>query len=188
MKQRRLIGIVGPIGSGKTSMEEYLTRKYRFSKYAFAEPLKEIAMNFGFTRSQVYGTQQEKLEINRLWNISGREFLQKFGSEVCRDTFPAIFPSIDKSIWVKLFEHKYNNSEIPLLVISDVRFHDEAVTIKNLGGTLVRIIPQEVVMCNSFHQSESHFSNIKCDYVIYNPMNPDFYHNIDDFMCNIHSN
>jgi len=72
-----IIGISGFIGSGKTTAANYLVQK-GFKEYSMAGPLKKIAEIFHFELHQLYGTQEQKLELNKYWNISGREFLQKF--------------------------------------------------------------------------------------------------------------
>ena len=86
-----IYGIIGKIGSGKTTISEYLKLK-GFLEYSFATPLKKVAIALGFSDSEIHGTQEEKLNVNKTWNISGREFLQKFGTEVCRNMLPDLFP------------------------------------------------------------------------------------------------
>lgn len=157
-----LIGIVGNIGTGKTTVANYLVTKRGFTEITFSTPLKQIAEIFGFEKSQLYGTQEEKLEINKLWGISGREFMQKFGTEICREQFPRIL-NIEK-VWIKLFEKAYEESKSNNIVVSDVRFEDEADSIKRKGGILVRI--NRKTKHNINHKSE--LQNFKIDFVIEN--------------------
>lgn len=131
-----LIGIIGKIGVGKTTIAEYLKTK-GFVEYSFATPLKKIGELFGFTDKELYGTQEDKLKLNQHWGISGRYFLQKFG-DVLRSISSTI-PEMSDSVIIKLFEierKKYNNCNC---VVSDVRFLDEAKAITKLGGTLIRV-------------------------------------------------
>ena len=85
-----IIGISGEIGCGKTTVCKYLKNEHQFIEYNFANPLKQIGTILGFSDKELYGTQQDKLLINPLWGVSGREFMQKFGTEVVRDTLPTI--------------------------------------------------------------------------------------------------
>ena len=100
-----LIALTGSMNSGKTTISNYLTHTYGFTEYAFANPIKDIGLTLGFEKHQMYGTQKQKLEINQYLNISGREFLQKFGTEIGRNLLPQIIPSMQlgESIWIRLF-------------------------------------------------------------------------------------
>ena len=142
MAKRSIIGITGQMGSGKSTAASYLKEKYGYTEYAFANPLKDIAVVMGFNVDQVYGTQDQKLEINKMWGVSGREFLQKFGTDICRDTLPSLFPNNDfgqNTIWIKLFEKYCVDNPGVNIVVSDVRFPDEARFITSAGGSIIRI-------------------------------------------------
>ena len=135
----KLIMLVGNIGCGKSVAAEILT-KFGFKEDMFAAPLKEFARIIGFTETQVYGTQAEKLSVNQFWGVSGREFLQKFGSEVCRNALPKAIPNMQmnaRTLWARVVEQKI--FKYPLLVMSDGRFEDEAKLVKDRGGIIIRI-------------------------------------------------
>lgn len=162
-----LIGITGKIGSGKTTAANYLVNYWEFQEYIMAEPIKQIGSIFGFSHSQLYGTQNQKLEIHPHWGISGREFLQKIGTDMFRQRLPEVLPDmkIDRSVWCDIFSLKYN----PQIhtVVSDVRFLDEAETIKDLGGFIIRIV-RGVNQSLDSHISEIEQDEIVNDFTIYN--------------------
>jgi hypothetical protein len=184
----RLIGINGEIGCGKTTITNYLCKKLGAVEYMFAEPLKQIGKILGFEHSQVFGTQEEKLEINKFWNISGRHFLQVFGSEVCRDYVPQVLPNMNfngSTMWVRLFEKFYGDKLDTKVIVSDVRFEDESKKIKELGGLIIRIIrpkaeivdeptaeqslpDQDKLTEHLVHKSEMQADKIKPHITIYN--------------------
>lgn len=172
-----LIGIVGEIGVGKSTVAEYLIEK-GFSEYAFAKPVKDIALNMGFTYEQIYGTQIQKLEINKYWGISARTFLQKFGTDIGRNLLHKIIPNMNMgasgSPWVRLFEihweKMFEETQYPTLVVSDCRFPDEVASIKARGGYVIKIIRPDEKKDGVEHQhsSETGIDSLYHDMMIVN--------------------
>jgi dephospho-CoA kinase len=137
----QLVGLTGAIGSGKSKVAAYLSLMYNGVTRSFASPLKQIAISFGFTESQIYGTQEQKKEINELWGISGREFMQKLGTEVFRESVPQIMPQLHDP-WRRIMEAKARKliNDGTFVIVDDVRFDDEAIMIIQLKGILIRIV------------------------------------------------
>jgi hypothetical protein len=169
-----LIGITGKIGSGKSTAANYLSDCCGFKEYTMAEPIKQIGEVFGFTHKQLYGTQKDKSEIHSYWRVSGREFLQKIGTDMFRDLLPKLIPNmkISKSVWCDIFRLKYDG--LTSTVVSDIRFPDEAQMIRDLGGVIIRITrdrpPKDPKDPNTFssHISESGQDEISYDFIINN--------------------
>ncbi len=174
-----LLGFTGKIGCGKSTAAEYLCNVHNmnFIEYSFAKPLKEIACLMGFKRNEVFGTQADKLKINDFWGISGRTFLQKFGSEVCRDYLPKVLSDMkfnNKTLWIRLFEQYYEEYKNSNIIVSDVRFEDECSAIRSLGGYIIRIERNNHDSSNEIndtvikHKSETQMDNIKPQFIIRN--------------------
>lgn len=163
----RIIGITGKIGCGKSTLAKTLT-KHGYVEYSIAEPLKRIGILFGFTQEQLYGTQTQKLEIHPVWGISGREFMQKVGTELFRDQLRLVLPNmrIERTVWIDIFKQKYQKAP-QNYVISDVRFQDEANLIKELGGIIVRVVRDDLIESIA-HSSENEMDTIIEDYTILN--------------------
>ncbi len=172
-----LIGLSGNIGCGKTTVEQYL-QSQGFVSLSFADALKKIGKIFGFDHDQMYGTQQQKMEIHKNLNVSGREFLQKVGTELFRNNIRKVLPnfSITYGIWSDIVMRQLDTSQNT--VISDVRFLDEVKMIKDKGGIIIRIvrdnreigdnlnIPEPFQTDISQHASEK--MDIPYDFIIYN--------------------
>ncbi len=166
---KNLILIVGNIGAGKSTAATYLNKSYGFQELMFAEPLKLCAIALGFDRKDVYGSQEDKLKVHPVYGITAREFLQKFGTDLCRDKLKEILPTMcDPTLWITCMKNnltKYENA-----VISDGRFLDEAKFVKDNGGVILRInrdnLQRETV--EHKHISEIEQSQIKADYEIEN--------------------
>ena len=165
-----LIGLKGQIGAGKTTAADLLVRQFELKEYAFAEPIKQMALLLGFTRNELYGTQDQKLIPNAQWGISGRCFLQRFGTEVCGSFLPTQIPEM-KNIWIRMFEYFIlNNRDGKGVVVGDVRFLSESLAIRRKGGIIIEIVRatgMDTSGCSN-HRSETEQSQIDADYTIEN--------------------
>ncbi len=113
-----IIGITGRAQSGKSTIAEYLMKMYMFESLAFADEIKRLAAG-------VFGWDGEKDE-------AGRRLLQELG--VCARNYDPFF-------WIKLLNrkvdmHKKSNRN---MVISDLRFLNEAHYIRGMGGVIWRV-------------------------------------------------
>ena len=138
-----IIGISGLIGSGKDTIADYLQNIHQFRRESFANSLKDsVSMIFGWDRDMLEGRTRESREwreqqddwwstrLNRV--ITPRWVLQYWGTEVCRNGF-------HDDIWISSLENKLRKTHDDI-VISDVRFPNEIKSIKNAGGTVIRVV------------------------------------------------
>ena len=100
-----IIGVAGTIGSGKDSIANYLTSNHHFRRMSFASSLKEILVGlFDLPKETVYGNDAQKNTLTQYkWEdmptkvkgksgaMTGREFMQYFGTEICRKIYPNIW-------------------------------------------------------------------------------------------------
>jgi hypothetical protein len=164
-----LICIIGNIGVGKSTVADII-KKYDYTELTFAGPVKEIGLILGFDYKNLYGSQEDKLELNKFWGVSGREFMQKFATNIMRDELSNhINMNMDgKTIWVRLCEKKILNllEQNKKILVSDGRFPDEINMIKNLGGIIIKINRKNKYDIQ--HQSESYIDKLKADFIINN--------------------
>jgi hypothetical protein len=170
-----IIGLIGEIGVGKTEfcnfMSKYLDGNVMI--HNFSDPLKQFAMSIGFRYNEVYGTQAEKLAVNPQWGISGREFMQKFGTDLCRVQLGAVIPAMNlrgNSLWVETMRHKLALASGQSLVIAgDCRFADEVKLIHDLGGVVIKITrPGGNDTIAAAHVSETGIARLPYDFLIEN--------------------
>ena len=136
--------------------------------YAFADVLKEFAVDvLGLEHHQVYGTNKEKNSPTHLsWEnmptgnkegmMTGREVLQYFGSDICRKMY--------ENIWFDACIRRIRKDNPELALISDVRFSNEILGIKEAGG-IVFGLPRDIVNGKDTHSSEQ-VDLSKCNYLL----------------------
>lgn len=123
------IALLGPAGAGKTTVADYLIERYGAKRYSLAGPLKEmVGKALDFSHEQLWGTQEQKEAIDPRYGKSCRWFLQRIGTEGCRNTFGADF-------WTKMCLEQIAREAPRLAVIDDMRFVSEA--------ELLRLFPRD---------------------------------------------
>lgn len=147
---------------GKDTACDYLERQLKGDciRLSFAKALYDIL----FFAQRTCGFPEKKDRI----------FLQWVGTEWARNQNP--------NVWIDIVKNKINStpSSTPIIV-TDVRFPNEAAALKELGFTMVRIkrdmmYREEITQ----HSSETALSGYHWDFVIENNGTLDeFYHQID---------
>ena len=127
-----LVGLVGRARSGKDTIAHHLEMKHGFISFAFDDPIKRGAQElFGLTDTQTWHESVKELVIPH-WGLSPRRLFQLLGTEFGREM-------IHPDIWLMrahlhilgLLEKGYRR-----ICLSDVRFENEAVMVRKLGGVL----------------------------------------------------
>ena len=152
-----LIGISGKAQSGKDTLGKFLCERYRCLHYYFAKHLKEGAkIMFALTDKQI----ENKEKVIEPWGISPRTIYQRLGTEVGR--------GIDVNIWVKNAEMFVRQNAGFTVVITDVRFSNEAFWIHNCGGVVINIVREQNDIKENKHSSEDGLKPDDIDLTIYN--------------------
>jgi hypothetical protein len=154
-----LIGITGHKQSGKDTIAEYLMKKYQFQQYAFATPLKKMSKDaFHLTDEQLYGKEKEIKDL--YWGYSPRYIMQIMG-DLMRIDLTKYMPELKSDFFVKCFQHDYQIHQYPKLVVSDVRFVNEANSIKELKGMIIKVTRKAVDEKIDQHISEIEMGKIQ---------------------------
>jgi hypothetical protein len=162
-----IIGIAGRAGSGKSTLANMLTSRHGYKELNFADPLKDMARALGFK----VDTQQDKQTIHPYWKLSGRHFLQLWGTQVGRQLVPEVISQMP-NIWIQHMDMRltsYCNEEGVLtqsVVVADVRFPDEAQMIKENGGIVIHLSRDDEQQMT--HISERDLPRSVIDYWIIN--------------------
>jgi len=162
-----IIGLSGYAQTGKDTIADYLVKNHKFTRVAYADPIREalfeldpivtIASGVPVTLKPVidlYGWDEAKTLFPEV-----RRLIQRFGTEVGRELW-------HQNFWVRQafakFDYHKNN-----IVITDVRFINEAAAIRGSGGPIWRVTRNGVEPVNP-HSSEVALDNFDFDAVIEN--------------------
>ena len=178
-----LVALVAKKRSGKDTLADYLCEHHGYTKYAFAGPLKKACAEiFMFNNEQLDGVDKETPD-ERWGGLSARKVFQIFGTEMFRQKLGDFFPeleSIKENFWTYRFEMWYSNfkktNPIGKVVVSDVRFQNEAEIIRKLRGSIIKI-NRDTGMATDNHSSEQNIDLIKEDITIINDSSLESYYN-----------
>lgn len=170
-----LIGIIGNAYAGKDTCANYIVKKYKYQKKAFADPIREIVkIMFMFSDNDVL-IPKLKTKIDPVFNESPRSAMQLIGTDLVRKHYSQDF-------WLHHMKQRLNPNVN--IVISDIRFQNEANMVLKHGGILIKIIRYDT---NDNHISERGVKDITgFKYIIYNDKNIQcLYDKIDKIMKKI---
>lgn len=166
-----IIGLTGKKQSGKSTVASYLEQEHVFLPMAFATPLKTaLVVMFGWSERHMEGDLKEV--IDPLTGVTPRHAMQTLGTEWGRNL-------IHPDIWLRLMEHNIKANPNTDIVITDVRFENEATLIRNLGGVIVHVSRESEHV--DLHQSEAGIKIDEArDYIVRNDKDiPALYQYVD---------
>jgi hypothetical protein len=179
----KVIGISGAKRSGKNTFASMLSEELnkegiKTGEDSWAMLLKQsVYESLGFAtgldlQSRFYESwadafkQGHTLQITNslgevIHSLSGREFLQRFGTEGHREVFGQDF-------WIEQLWSKYEESDLDALIITDCRYDNEAESIRERGGIIIKINNPRADNVKDSHPSERGISNSLIDINIQN--------------------
>ena len=133
-----LIGITGRAGVGKDTLAHYLHIMFGYHRYALAQPIKEaLNARFGWTLERWNDrawkeAPSEQCGTGAAGQFSPRSWAQWLGTEVGRELH-------GDDCWIRLMQREWEQvrRSVDGMVVSDIRFDNEAAAIRELGGVVV---------------------------------------------------
>lgn len=125
-----LIGLCGPARSGKSTLSAHLVRSHGFVEVALADPIKDaLAAMFRVDRAEIERDKTAASPAGPSW----RALMQSLGTDWGRN--------VNNGIWVNLAMARIYDAMTAgrSVVVSDVRFDNEARAIMGAGGYVVRV-------------------------------------------------
>lgn len=168
-----LIGLTGKKRSGKDTVADRLVSTHGYTRFAFADIMKEMLLRID---PWVQWSPVGNGRLSRLVDLVGwerakeepevRRLLQALGTEAGRALFGESF-WIDRTFAQIAEFHSHGMFPPRPVVITDVRFKNEADAVRAAGGLIVRLVRPDVVSSDT-HPSETDLDRYDYDEIIYN--------------------
>jgi hypothetical protein len=134
-----IIAITGNAGAGKDTAGDWLVYQYGFTRLCFADPLR-VAGNALFALDP--DIPPEWKDEPGPTGVSYRRGLQVLGTDIVREQFSALFPELkwdSTEHWIHLLKARIEKHPNKDIVITDLRFLNEAKAIHEWGGRILSI-------------------------------------------------
>lgn len=173
-----IIGLTGKKFHGKDTVGRILVEEHGYARVGNADALKESAAAlFGIEPKkwdewkndpavciEIVSYDGEFHESNpdgriEIVSMSVRQFLQRYGTEAHRD-----IEGFGEDVWVEIARARIED-RLPRVVVTDVRFDNEAALIREFGGLIVEVYRPQVVDDGDAHVSED---MPRADLMLYN--------------------
>ena len=166
----QLIGLTGRAGTGKDTIADFLVETHGFVKLAFADPIKDgIKAMLGLSGDDITNSANKEDKVDWL-GCSPRHAMQTLGTDWGRDM-------IHPNLWLNITARRVHKimampamHHIAGIVISDVRFENEADWVRAHGGQVwhVRRAACGLAGATATHISEQTIPRHAADRIIAN--------------------
>ena len=157
------IALIGRARSGKDSVAARLVGQHGYTRVAFADPLKDMALSVNplvqddFRLSDVVGYYGWEAAKDRYHEVRGT--LQRLGQSI-RD--------VDPDFWLRLALDRVDSASGPV-VVSDVRYSNEVAALSARGFRTVRVRRDKIAQqCIGLHVSETALDGYRADVDVFN--------------------
>lgn len=153
-----LLALTGSATSGKGLVARRLVQTHGFTATRFAEPIKRmLSVGLGLSEEQLDGDQKHA-PIPEFGGLTPRHLMQTLGTEWGRRM-------VHSDVWISAW--RKNAGSLPeLVVVDDLRFPNEAMAIREMGGVIWRVVRPGVPVLD--HASERAIREISVDGTIQN--------------------
>ena len=139
----RLIGLTGRAGAGKSTVADHMVLRHGFVQMALADPIRcGLQAMFGLAPQDLDERARKEAPVDWL-GVSPRRLMQTLGTEWGRAV-------CGEDVWLKVAERRIAQQkalrymsvyELPLrMVISDIRFANEAAWVRAQGGVVWHVV------------------------------------------------
>ena len=160
-----IVGLGYKMQHGKDTVADVLVEEFGFTKYRFADKLKEaVCVIYGWSREDLEDPEF-KQRVDPFWNATPREVLQRFGTEAVREVMgdQTWIRACMRSINANLYDGSPHYKTSHRAVICDVRFPNEATAVGSWPCWTTHLVnvhrPDLALTSNHAHPSETKLDN-----------------------------
>lgn len=130
----RLIGITGRAGAGKDTIGYHLRRNFGYKPVAFADPIRRALVAM-LDIDEMHFSHAYKEQVLPQFGKSPRQLMQTLGTEWGRNL-------VNPDLWLIVARGSIEQhwSQSNRVVITDVRFENEANLIREMGGVVWHVL------------------------------------------------
>lgn len=167
-----ILGIMGKKRSGKDTFAARLVAEHGFTRIGFADALKDVALELDPIVDVIELGRERGVEEVRLSDVLGPELDWEVAKElpevrrILQALGVAVRNHVGEDVWVRAAMAKADAVPGPV-VITDVRFPNEADFIRHSGGQLVRITRHGLEAADE-HISETALDGRAADFLVTN--------------------
>lgn len=150
----KLIGLGYRARAGKDTVGSILEQSFGYEPCSFADKLKQLC----YSLSESHDSGDEFKETVQLCGLTGRQLLIAVGK--------ALREHVSPNVWIDALNLPEALDYCGRIVITDVRFPNEAAKIKELGGILIEV--RRPGLPDDLDETETAGAAIKWDHTIVN--------------------
>lgn len=161
-----LVGLCGAAGAGKSTVAAYLEHEHAFAQLALADPIVDM-IGALFSAAGVDGAwmvERALKEQPTTLGVSYRRLAQTLGTDWGRQI-------VAPDLWLRVATQRLASPALQAenVVVSDIRFPNEAQWLQARGGVLVRLLRLEADLpAVQPHASEQHWLTLPATHELLN--------------------
>lgn len=158
MSRPPVIGLAGRARVGKDTAASFLLAAIGGYRYSFADPMRGMLLQLGIDMNDPYWIERKEDIIPALGR-SPRYLMQTLGTEWGRNL-------VHPQLWLLLAQQRLLQNG-PGMIVTDVRFENEADWVRSQGGRVVHILRDDAAKVEA-HTSEAGVAVADDDLIIHN--------------------
>ena len=139
------LAFVGNMGSGKTTIADYLERNHGYKRLSLADPIREDILKLMQMR-----IPDATMDLIKEHKHKFRLIMQQYGTEVIRGF-------LGKDYWTHICIERA--SQYQFVAVDDCRFLDEVDLWRKSGGIVVKIMCPEETRRNRLHKRDGEYTD-----------------------------
>jgi hypothetical protein len=151
------IALCGKARSGKDTVAGHLVQRYGYTRLAFADPLKEMALSVDpLIPTERYPARLIHVRLARLVGDAGWEYAKDRYPEVRRllQQMGQTVRGYDSHFWIRALLAKASAIDTPI-VVTDVRYPNEHASLMRAGFDVVRVMRPGAGLADGNEQHDS---------------------------------